>query len=45
MLSGIAVNFFLGFAIYAMVASVWGKTILTNEKLSNGFEVSELMKS
>jgi regulator of sigma E protease len=45
MLGGIAVNFFLGFAIYAMVASVWGKTILTNENLSNGFEVSELMKS
>ena len=45
MFGGIAVNFFVGFAIYAMVASVWGKTILTNENLPNGLEVSELMKS
>ena len=45
MLGGIAVNIFLGFAIYAMVAFVWGKTVLTNENLPNGFEVSEFMKS
>ena len=44
MLGGIAVNIFLGFAIYAMVAFVWGKTVLTNENLPNGFEVSEFMK-
>ena len=44
MLGGIAVNIFLGFAIYAMVAFVWGKTVLTNENLPNGFEVAEVMK-
>ena len=45
MLGGIAVNIFLGFAIYAMVAFVWGKTVLTNENLPNGFEVAEVIKS
>ena len=44
MLGGIAVNIFLGFAIYAMVAFVWGKTVVTNENLPNGFEVAEVMK-
>ena len=44
MLGGIAVNIFLGFAIYAMVAFVWGKTVLTNENLPSGFEVAEVMK-
>jgi len=44
MLGGIAVNIFLGFAIYAMVAFVWGKTVLTNENLPNGFEVAEVIK-
>jgi regulator of sigma E protease len=45
MLGGITVNIFLGFAIYAMVAFVWGKTVVTNENLPNGFEVAEVMKS
>ena len=45
MLGGIAVNIFLGFAIYAMVAFVWGKTVLTNENLPNGFEVAETIKT
>ena len=27
-----------------MVAFVWGKTVLTNENLPNGFEVAEVMK-
>ena len=44
MLGGIAVNIFLGFAIYAMVAFVWGKTVVTNENLPNGFEVAESLK-
>ena len=44
MLGGITVNIFLGFAIYAMVAFVWGKTVVTNENLPNGFEVAEVMK-
>ena len=44
MLGGIAVNIFLGFAIYAMVAFVWGKTVYTNENLPNGFEVAEAIK-
>jgi regulator of sigma E protease len=45
MLGGITVNIFLGFVIYAMVAFVWGKTVVTNENLPNGFEVAEVMKS
>ena len=45
MLGGIAVNIFLGFAIYAMVAFVWGKTVVTNENLPNGFEVAETIKT
>ena len=44
MLGGIIVNIFLGFAIYAMVAFVWGKTVVTNENLPNGFEVAESLK-
>jgi regulator of sigma E protease len=28
-----------------MVAFVWGKTVVTNENLPNGFEVAEVMKS
>ena len=44
MLGGIVVNIFLGFAIYAMVAFVWGKTVVTNENLPNGFEVAESLK-
>jgi regulator of sigma E protease len=42
---GIIVNLILGFAIYLMVALVWGKTVLTNENLPAGFEVAEVMKS
>ncbi len=42
---GIIVNLILGFAIYMMVAFVWGKTVLTNENLPAGFEVAEVMKS
>ena len=41
---GVVVNLILGFAIYAMVAFVWGKNILTNENLPGGFEVAEVMK-
>ena len=33
MLGGVTVNIVLGFAIYMMVAFVWGKEILTNEDL------------
>ena len=44
MLGGITVNLILGFAIYLMIAFVWGKTILTNENLPGGFEVSELVQ-
>lgn len=41
---GVVVNLILGFAIYMMVSFVWGKTILTNENLPGGFEVSELVQ-
>ena len=44
MLGGVTVNIILGFAIYIMITFVWGKTILTNENLPAGFEVSELVK-
>ncbi|SUZ90265.1 uncharacterized protein METZ01_LOCUS43119 [marine metagenome] len=44
MLGGITVNLILGFAIYMMIAFVWGKTILTNDNLPGGFEVSELIQ-
>lgn len=42
---GIIVNLILGFAIYMMVALIWGKTVFTNENLPAGFEVAEVMKS
>ena len=42
---GVIVNLILGFAIYMMVAFVWGKTLLTNENLPDGFEVAEVMKT
>ena len=42
---GVIVNLILGFAIYMMVAFVWGKNILTNQDLPAGFEVAEVMKS
>ena len=44
MLGGVTVNIILGFAIYMMIAFVWGKTILTNDDLPGGFEVSELVQ-
>ena len=44
MLGGVTVNIILGFAIYIMITFVWGKTILTNDNLPAGFEVSELVK-
>ena len=44
MLGGVTVNIVLGFAIYMMVAFVWGKEILTNEDLPGGYEVNEIMK-
>ena len=42
---GIIVNLILGFAIYMMIAFVWGKTVITNDNLPGGFEVAEVMKS
>ena len=44
MLGGVTVNLILGFLIYIMVAFIWGKTIITNNDLSGGFEVAEIMK-
>ena len=44
MLGGVTVNLILGFLIYMMVAFIWGKTIITNENLPGGYEVSEIMK-
>ena len=41
---GVVVNLILGYAIYMMAAFVWGKTILTNDNLPGGFEVSELIQ-
>jgi len=45
MLGGVTVNIVLGFAIYMMIAFVWGKEIYTNENLPAGYEVNEIMKS
>ena len=42
---GIIVNLILGFAIYMMIAFIWGKTVITNDNLPGGFEVAEVMKS
>jgi len=44
MVGGVVVNFILGFAIYMMIAFVWGKNILTNDNLPAGFEVAELVE-
>ena len=44
MLGGVTVNVIVGFAIYMMVAFVWGKNIVTQENLPDGFEVNEIMK-
>ena len=44
MLGGVTVNLILGFLIYIMIAFIWGKTIITNNDLSGGFEVAEIMK-
>jgi len=44
MLGGVTVNVIVGFAIYMMVAFVWGKNIYTNENLPDGFEVNDVMK-
>ena len=41
---GVVVNLILGYAIYMMAAFVWGKTILTNDNLPGGFEVSGLIQ-
>tara|TARA_B110000003_G_scaffold176593_1_gene176072 strand:+ start:1357 stop:1842 length:486 start_codon:yes stop_codon:yes gene_type:complete len=40
---GIIVNLILGFAIYMMIAFIWGKTVITNDNLPGGFEVAEVM--
>jgi len=44
MLGGVTVNVIVGFAIYMMVAFVWGKNIIIQENLPDGFEVNEIMK-
>jgi len=44
MLGGVTVNVILGFAIYMMVAFVWGKQIVTSDGLPDGYEVNEIMK-
>ena len=44
MLGGVTVNVIVGFAIYMMVTFVWGKNIITQENLPDGFEVNEIMK-
>lgn len=44
MMGGVTVNLILGFLIYIMVAFIWGKTIITNDTLSGGYEVAEMMK-
>jgi|TARA_B100001059_G_scaffold126806_1_gene126773 regulator of sigma E protease len=44
MLGGVTVNLLLGFLIYMMIAFIWGKTIITNDSLSGGYEVAEMMK-
>ena len=44
MLGGVTVNLILGFLIYIMIAFIWGKTIITNDSLSGGYEVAEMMK-
>ena len=44
MLGGVTVNLILGFLIYIMIMFVWGKAIITENNLPNGFEVSPLVK-
>jgi len=44
MVGGVVVNFILGFAIYMMIAFVWGKNVFTNDNLPAGFEVAELVE-
>lgn len=44
MLGGVFVNFILGFLIYMMILSVWGKDVVTKDDLTYGFKVSETMQ-
>jgi regulator of sigma E protease len=44
MLGGVFVNFILGFTIYMMILSVWGKDVVTKDDLTYGFKVSETMQ-
>ncbi len=44
MLGGVIVNFILGFLIYMMILSVWGKDVVTKDDLTYGFKVSDTMK-
>ncbi len=44
LLGGVTVNFILGFLIYSMILSVWGKEIISKDDLTYGFKVSELMQ-
>ena len=44
MLGGVTVNLILGFLIYIMIMFVWGKAVITENNLPNGFEVSPLVK-
>jgi regulator of sigma E protease len=44
MLGGVTVNLVLGFLIYMMIVFVWGKTIVTQSDLPNGFAVSEILE-
>ncbi|MEC8175795.1 MAG: RIP metalloprotease RseP [Bacteroidota bacterium] len=44
MLGGVFVNFILGFLIYMMILSVWGKDVVTKDNLTYGFKVSETMQ-
>lgn len=45
MIGGVVVNLLLGFFIYSMIFSVWGKDIFTSKDVPHGYEVSETLKS
>ena len=44
MLGGVTVNLILGVLIYIMIMFVWGKTIVTENNVPNGLEVSPLVE-
>ncbi len=44
MLGGVTVNIIVGFVIYMSILSFFGRDIVTNENIPNGFAVNEMFK-